>query len=79
MVLMEEGSVSPQDEPGWSGCLVPRAQDYDWHKLIQIYDFIQLYFANEAEGVRLVIYNLNFWVTEEPRKLKCELNMFEKK
>lgn len=43
----------------WSR-LVPRAQDYDWHKLIQIYDFIQLYFASEAEGVTLVIYNLNF-------------------
>lgn len=40
--------------------LVPRAQDYDWHGKIQIYDFIQLYFANDAEGVRLVIYNLNF-------------------
>lgn len=43
----------------WSR-LVPRAEDYVCHKLIQIYNFIQFYFASEAEGVRLVMYNLNF-------------------
>lgn len=53
MVMLEEGSVSPQAESGWSGDVRFHGhKTHDWYGLIQIYDFIQLYFANEAEGVR---------------------------